>query len=156
MPLTTQQMANVGSALPANQLNADAAQQISNAIGKITAGNMFGQAGTISGLADIHGWRVDRQNAPSGQINISIQRNNVGAPSTVASVFVPVRYNSAPPPPNAGQGERDRFQANMKELERTVRQGLEQSFMTYAAPLPAPTANTRIINRFEVTGNFSA
>lgn len=156
MPLTTIQMMDSGPALPANKLNSDAAQQISNAIGKITAGNMFGQVGGIKGLEDIYGWRVDRQNAPTGQINISIQRNNVDAPSTVASVFVPVRFNLAPPKPNAEQGEKDRFQARIKELERTVRRGLEQSFMSYAAPLPAPTPNTRIINRFEVTGDFSA
>jgi hypothetical protein len=157
MPLATEEVEDTGPALPANKMNTRAQQEVSYAIGKITAGNMFGKLGTISGLDDINGWRVDRQNAPSDTVNISIQRNGVPSPSTVATVFVPVEYNLSPPRDDADQGDKDRFQARIKELERTVRRGLEESFNTYRAPSSEPpTSNKRIINRFKVTGVFSA
>jgi len=156
MPLVTQQMPGTGPALGAALMPAHAGAEVSNAIGRITAGNMFGAPGGVPGLQNIFGWRVDRQNAPGGTVNLSIQRNGAAAPSTVASVFVPVRYNLAPPPPNAGQGAVDAFHARMRELERTVRRGLEESFVSYAPPAAPPHAGARVISRFEVDGNFSA
>ncbi len=157
MPLITNQRPGLpGPALPANQLGANAAHEISNAIGRITAANMFGGVGGIPGLQNIFGWRVDRQNAPGNFINISVQRNNVGAPSTIASVFVPIAYNQAPPGVNAGPGAMVGYQARMRELERAIRRGLEQSFASYAAPAAPPNANARSIHRFEVNGNFSS
>ncbi|HEY0036699.1 MAG TPA: hypothetical protein VGB66_08435 [Longimicrobium sp.] len=155
MPLTTD-AAGTGPSLAANLLPGAAAGQISNAIGRITAGDIFGPVGGIPGLQNLNGWRVDRQNAPPNTVNLSVQRNDVGAPSTVASVFVDARYNIAPPPPNAGPGPLDAYRARMRELERTVRRGLEQSFASYAAPVPAPTPNAPIIQRFQVAGVFSA
>ncbi|HEU4562257.1 MAG TPA: hypothetical protein VFS20_30790 [Longimicrobium sp.] len=149
-------MLGTGPALPANHMPAHAATEVSNAIGRITAGNMFGPPGGIPGLQHIFGWRVDRQNAPGNTINLSVQRNGIGAPSTVASVFVPTRYNLAPPPPHADPGAVDAFHARMRELERAVRRGLEESFVSYAAPAAPPHAHARVISRFEVTGDFSA
>jgi hypothetical protein len=156
MALTTQPLSGTGPALPANRLPANAAQQISNAIGLITAAHLFGGLGGIPGLQNIFGWRVDRQNAPGNAVNISVQRNGENAPSTVASVFVPQVYNLAPPAPNAGPGAMHGFQARMRELERAVRHGLEQSFATYAPPAAPPHPNARVIARFEVTGAFSS
>lgn len=155
MPLTTQAMAGTGPALPANLLGANAATGISNAIGRITAGNMFGAVGGIHGLQDIFGWRVDRQNGPGGVVNISIQRNGVGAPSTVASVFVSGNYNQAGPGANAGAGAQVAYAARLRELERAVRRGLEQSFASYTVPLAPPNANARVITRYQVNGQFS-
>jgi hypothetical protein len=151
-----------GPALPANLLGANAATEISNAIGKITAGNMFGQVGGIPGLGNIFNWRVDRQNAPVGFINVSVQRNGVGAPSTIASVFVPDVYNSAVPGPQLGAAALAQYNARSRDLERAVRRGLEQSFATYALPAGAPQMlggavnNARTISRFEVHGVFSS
>jgi len=148
-------MAGTGPALPANAMPAHAGAEVSNAIGRITPGNMFGAPGGVPGLQDIYGWRVDRQNAPANTINLSVQRNGGGAPNTVASVFVPTRYNLAPPPPHAGAGAQNAFNARMAELKRAVRRGLEESFASYAAPAAPPHPNARVISRFEVTGNFS-
>lgn len=151
-----------GPALPVNQLGANASAGISNAIGRVTAGNMFGTPGTIPGLGDIFGWRVDRQNAPGGFINVSIQRNGVGAPSTVASVFVPGSYNTAAPGAHIGPAAMVQYTAHNRELERAVRRGLEESFATYALPLGAPPMlggkpnNSRSISRYEVYGSFSS
>jgi hypothetical protein len=151
-----------GPALPANLLGANAGTEISNAIGRVTAGNMFGAPGGIPGLGNIYGWRVDRQNAPGGFINVSIQRNGVGAPSTIASVFVPGAYNAAAPGAHLGAGALVQYNARNRELERAVRRGLEQSFATYALPAGAPAMlggavnNARAITRFEVHGAFSS
>jgi len=151
-----------GPALPANLLGANAATEISNAIGKITAGNMFGQVGGIPGLGNIFNWRVDRQNAPVGFINVSVQRNGVGAPSTIASVFVPGAYNAAAPGAHLGAAALTQYNARNRELERAVRRGLELSFATYALPAgQAPVQggapnNARAISRYEVHGAFSS
>ncbi|NES92027.1 MULTISPECIES: hypothetical protein [Okeania] len=40
-------------------------------------------------IGDVFGWRVDRQNPPANFMNISVQRNGISPPSTVATVFVP-------------------------------------------------------------------
>ncbi len=164
MPLMTQQWAGgAGPALPANLMVANAGAQISNAIGMITAANMFGAVGGIPALQNIFNWRVDRQNAPGGFVNISVQRNGVPAPSTVASVFVPGTYTigRSGPPARAGGAQRS-TRPVAGELERAVRHGLEQSFATYGLPLGAPPMmagqpnNNRSISRFEVTGTFSS
>jgi len=147
---------DTGPALPVNALPGGAAAEISNAIGQINIGNMFGGVGGVPGLGNIYGWRVDRQNAPSNLINLSVQRNGVGAPSTVASVFVPTAYNVAPPGVNAGAAAQQGYAAAMRELERAVRSGLEQSFASYQAPQPAPGPAARIITRFQVGGTFSS
>ena len=49
-------------------------------------------------IPNVFGWRVDRQNPPPDHVNISVQRNGIGAPSTISSVFVPTALNVAPPP----------------------------------------------------------
>lgn len=144
-----------GPALAANHANANTAREVANAIGMISRANMFGAVGGIPGLQAVNGWRVDRQNAPGGFINISVQRNGVPAPSTIASVFVPGAYNVAPPGVHATAGEVYAYGAKMRELERAVRRGLEASLASYAAPVPAALPNARVINRQEVWGNFS-
>jgi hypothetical protein len=123
---------------------------------------MFGAVGGIPGLGNIFGWRVDRQNAPGGFVNISVQRNGVGAPSTVASVMVPGNLNIAPPGAHLGAAATVQYNARIRELVRAVRRGLEESFATYALPAGAPPMmggapnQARTISRFEVHGNFSA
>ena len=157
MPLKTKKkVGETGPALPANTLPGTAQEEISNAIGLVTAANMFGRLGTISGLEDIYGWRVDRQNAPGDMINISVQRNDVGAPSTVASVFVPTKYLLAPPTVGAKDSVKQGYKARQRELERAVRRGLEDSFGSYEAPKNPPNVNARIIYRYEVSGEFSS
>lgn len=151
-----------GPALPANQLGANAGAEISNAIGQVTAGNMWGGIGTLAGLGNIFAWRVDRQMAPANFINISVQRNGVGAPSTIASVFVPTIYNLAVPGVHLGGAATLQYNARIRELERAVRRGMEASFATYALPAGAPAMlggapnHARCISRFEVHGNFSS
>lgn len=60
-----------------------------------------------------------------------------------------------------GPGAATAHKARMRELERAVRRALEQSFATYALPPGAPAMiggvpnPARVINRFEVWGNFS-
>lgn len=156
MPLGTRQRGVPGPALPGNLLGAAAPQEVSNAIGRLNAGNLFGGVGGIAGLQDIFGWRVDRQNAPGGFVNISVQRNGEDAPSTVASVFVPVALNIARPGVNATAGEQAAYRARLRELERAVRRGLEMSFASMATPAGGGQPNARVISRYEVHGAFSA
>jgi hypothetical protein len=107
---------------------------------------MFGAPGTF--IANVFNWRVDRENAPGGQVNVSVQRNNVGAPSAVASVFVPAVLNVAPGP-NAAVNH-----ARARELERAVRRGLELSFASHIPAPPPPGAY--VITRYIVNGAYSA
>jgi len=164
MPLATRVFAGgAGPALAANLLGARAAAEISNAIGQVTAGNMFGLPGGIPGLQNIFGWRVDRQNAPGGFINVSVQRNGVtGQPSSIASVFVPGAYNIGVPGAHLGPAALVQYNARKRELERAVRRGLEQSFASYALPLgqqplqAGQPNNARAVSRYEVHGTFSS
>lgn len=138
---------STGPALP--NLPANAGQQISNAIGQLQTNDMFGAPGP-TGVQNVFGWRIDRQNAPGNFVNLSVQRNGVvGAPSTVASVFVPVALHKGPGP---GGPAAEPFHAQMSELIRNVRRGLEESFATYG---PTPHGGA-IITRKQVTGEFSA
>lgn len=148
MPLNVAAIVGAGAtgpALPA-PLPPNAAAEVSNAIGQVTAGNMFGLPGTF--IPNVFGWRVDRQNAAAGFVNVSVQRNNVGAPSTVASVMVPSALNVAP-----GRNAAVNL-ARQRELERTVRRGLEQSFASHAVG-PNPPGGY-VITRFQVGGAYSA
>jgi len=123
--------------------------EIQNAIGSATSIDFFGQPGPTS-VVNVHGWRIDRQNAPAGYSNVSVQRNGAPAPSTVASVFVPDNLNIAPGP---GGPTAQPFAARIAELERAVRRGLEESLATWVAAAPGQPAH---ITRKMVTGTFSA
>ncbi len=149
MPFTVNAATGASTTGPAwkGPLPGAAAQQISNIVGTITASVVFGQPKSHI-VPDMFGWRVDRQNAPSGEVNISVQRNDVPSPSTIASVFIPGTLNVAP------AANPVTSQARNKELERALRKGLEQSFRSYAAA-PAPP-NSFVITRFRVSGNYSS
>ncbi|MGQ5524483.1 hypothetical protein ACUHMQ_14655 [Chitinimonas sp. PSY-7] len=133
-----------GPALPTLPPAAQAG--VSNAIGELQANQLFGLPGPTN-VTGTYGWRIDRQNAPAGFVNLSVQRNGVGAPSTVASVFLPTTFNIAPGP---GGPAAQPFASRISELLRAVRRGLEESFATYVAGPPAQ------ITRKEITGNFSS
>jgi hypothetical protein len=120
----------------------------SNAIAAVTAGNMFG-GHPATFVANVMGWRCDRQNPPANHVNVSIQRNNIGAPSTVASVFVPTALNIGP------HAQAAVTLARQRELERVTRRGLELSLASRAANPLNPPGGT-IITRYIVTGNYSA
>jgi predicted sugar kinase len=82
---------------------------------------------------------------PCGVV-VTVQRNGVGAPSSAASWRnALVQYN-----------------ARIRELERVVRRGLEQSYQTYALTAGAHAIqggqpnNARSIDRREVFGVFSS
>jgi hypothetical protein len=126
-------------------LPANAAQQVSNIVGTITASVVFGQPKSHI-VPDMFGWRVDRQNAPSGEVNISVQRNDVPSPSTVASVFIPGTLNVAP------GTNMVTTQARSRELARALRDGLERSSASRAAALAPP--NSFVITRFRVSGTY--
>lgn len=153
MPLQTQNWNNpagappTGPAWPTNP-NVHLTE-IQNAIGAATAVDFFGALGPTS-VVNVHGWRIDRQNAPAGFTNVSVQRNGVPAPSTVATVFVPANLNIAPGP---GGPAAQPFAARVAELERAVRRGLEESLATWVAAVPGQPAH---ITRRVVTGAFSA
>lgn len=129
------------------------AAQVSNAIGQLDAVQIFGAPGPTN-VVNVFNWRIDRQNAGPNFVNLSVQRNNVDAPSTVASVFVPTNLNIAPPGPAAGAGAAAAHAARIAELLRNVRRGLEESLATRVAA--AGGAPGMVINRAEVTGAYSA
>lgn len=64
-------------------------------IWKVDVSGLKGGLGTITTQATKQdsslGWRVDRQNPPSGYVNIQVQKNGADNPSTVACVLVPTR-----------------------------------------------------------------
>ena len=72
----------------------------------------------------------------------------MGAPSAVASVFVPTALNIAPGP---GGLAAQPFAAQMNEPLRAARRGLEESFASYAVA----AGNTATIDRRQVAGAFS-
>lgn len=137
-----------GPALPA--LPGGAAAQVSNAIGQLQSNSIFGTPGPTN-VTNVFNWRIDRQNAPAGYVNVSVQRNGAGAPSTVASVFVPTSLNIAPGP---GGPTAQPFAARVAELLRAVRRGLEESFASHNNP-GGPGAVATVMRR-EVTGGFSS
>jgi hypothetical protein len=146
-----------GPAFP--QLPAAAARDVPFAISRLEHGDLFGKVGGINRLQNERGgWRIDRQNAPSGYINISVQRNGADSPSTVASVFIPDGLNISAPRPGTDQTA---YLARVRELQRQARHGLENSFASF---LVTATANhrgvviptTARITRFQVFGNFSS
>jgi hypothetical protein len=119
-----------------------------SAIGHINAANIFGpHPATI--VPDIQGWRVDRQAPPPNHVNLSVQRNGVGAPSTVATVFVPTRLNIAPP--HGGVND-PVYRARIRELERVTRNGLEQSLASHQQVRD----HGWYIYRYQIQGDFSA
>ena len=156
MPLNTQNWVGAvghpqqGPSLP--ELPAGAAAEVTTPIGQLQTKQIFCAPGATN-VANVFNWRIDRQNAPAGFVNISVQQNGVGAPSTVASVFVPTALNIAPGP---GGPTANPFAARMKELARAVRRGLEESFATHAAVGAPPMPAAAVITRKEVTGAFSA
>ena len=125
---------------------------ITNAIARVTHANIFGSPGTVDKGTDI-GYRVDRQNSDGTCVNVSIQKNDVGAPSTVASVMVPTRYNLA----FTVGADRTIFDARNQELQRKVRQGLIDSMNTYAVvrTKKGDATTDRTIMRKGVAGEFS-
>lgn len=154
MALTTQNWA--GTAAHPQQgpalcpLPRNAGPEVSNAVGRLDSTHIFGQPGATN-VTNIFNWRIDRQNAPAGFVNVSVQRNGVGAPSTVASVFVPTNLNIAP---GQGGAAEQPHAARIHELLRAVRRGLEESFATHMVVDGKPPTAT--IVRRQVTGSFSA
>ena len=93
MALTVVAVTGTGATGPALAGNlANRHSEVSNAIGQLKANQIFG-GHPATMIANVFEWRVDRQTPPPNNVNISVQRNNVGAPSTVASVFVPTALN---------------------------------------------------------------
>jgi len=119
----------------------------------VDAGNYPGTIGTIAQNAD---WRVDRQSPPVGMINLQIQKNGVGNPSTIAACLVPNNLNpgsvNLPPGP-----VRDKAKARFTELTRAIHDGLRQSVGS-RRPSAAAQANQVLseIQTFKVTGSFSS
>jgi hypothetical protein len=140
---------NVGPALLVLPPNATA--DVSYAIGQINVTGFFG--GPTTGVVNVNGWRIDRQNATGGFVNLSVQRNGVPTPSTVATVFVPARLNIAP---SADGLMAQPHAARIKELERAVRRGLEESFATWVLVTVPGQGTAAQIMRREVAGTFSA
>ena len=122
-------------------------------IGQVDHANMFGgHPATFIPNSD-GGWRVDRQNPPEGYVNISVQRNGINPPSTIATVFVPVNLNIDPPLADASENMLHAYSARMRELDRVTRRGLEQSLASHRER--GNRTDWEII-RFEVIGDFSA
>lgn len=149
MPLVTVNWSGqeqTGSALPPDKLPANARAEVSNAIGQLQVDDIFGEQGP-TGVQDVYGWRIDRQNSPGDYVNLSVQRNRERAPSTVATVFVPGALNIAPP---QGGPFAPSFALRIAELLRAVRRGLEESFATYVV-----VPDGAQITRRRVDGKFS-
>ncbi len=133
-----------GRALPRLVAGAD----VHRAIASLRPEDLFGRPGPTS-VRDVGGWRIDRQDAPAGFTNLSVQRNGVGWPSTVASVFLPARLNIAPG--RDGPGGQP-FVARVRERERAVRRGLEESWASHTVDQKGGRA---WIVRKAVAGDFS-
>jgi hypothetical protein len=116
--------------------------EVHAAIAALDINDIFNRRGTI--VRDVRGWRIDIQNSSGEYINISVQRNSVGAPSTVASVMVPCLFR---PDTSSDKVVTD---ARSKELSRAVKKALIASLDTY---------NSRNgkgeITRKEIVGRFS-
>lgn len=117
--------------------------EVQAAIAKLDINDIFNSRGTI--VRDVRGWRIDIQNSSGTYINISVQRNYIHSPSTVASVMVPCRLR-----PDLSNDSIVR-NARTGELSRAIKRGLLESLETQTN---GPTG--WVINRKVVTGSFSA
>ena len=75
-------------------------------------------------------WRIDRQKPEPGEVsvNLQIQKNGVGRPSTISCVLVPWIYYQ---PDARGGSTHAQYTARTRELERVVRDALIQSAQTH-------------------------
>ena len=72
-------------------------QQLKELLYEIDVSGLKGNSGTIHDGIESQNtrekpdkpWRLDRQNPPSGFVNLQIQKNGVGNPSSVCGVLVP-------------------------------------------------------------------
>jgi hypothetical protein len=118
----------------------------------VNATNYSGGIGTIAQNAE---WRVDRQAPPPGKINLQIQKNGVGNPSSIACCILPANINcgNIHAPGAAGV----LANARASELTKAVHGALTRSVGSRRDD-PAAQANQVLkqIQAFEITGNFSA
>ena len=121
--------------------------ELGNITALLEAPLIFGNPGTICSTTN---WRIDRQPPAPGSVNLQIQRNNVGPPSTISCVLVPLRYYRANPN-QPGHHNQVRYDSQMAELIRIVRQGLVSSARTHRRT-PHRTFEIAV---YEITGEFS-
>jgi hypothetical protein len=86
------------------------------AISLVNAGNYHGPLGNIGHLG---GWRVDREPHPIDAMNLHLQKDGTGRPSTLGCLLVPVIYSGL----LAGPG----YEARFGELTTMIQQGLSRS-----------------------------
>jgi hypothetical protein len=118
----------------------------------VNATNYNGGIGTIAQNTD---WRVDRQAPPPGKINLQIQKNGVGNPSSIACALVP--DNLQPGNIHAPGATGVRANARASELTKAIHSALTQSVGS-RRDNPAAQQNQILkqIQTYEVTGSFSA
>jgi hypothetical protein len=155
MPLSVKARSGSAEAIPA-PLPKGFERVIANVNAK-TVGNLFGGLKSHV-VGDANGWRIDRQNPPSGYANVQVQHNGTDGKSTVACVLIPDKYNIAMPTgPDATKAKRQlEHGARLNELAKVIRDGLMRSAKSYKPNAVNPTSNPGAITAFEVTGDFSA
>jgi hypothetical protein len=109
---------------------------------------IFGDQGTICRTTN---WRIDRQPPPANAVNLQIQRNNVGPPSTMSCVLVPREYQRHNPSRQPDHPDQLRYDRQLAELIRVVRRTLIASAQTHRAT----GHQTFEIGVYRITGTYS-
>ncbi|MFK7945667.1 MAG: hypothetical protein AB8B85_22540 [Paracoccaceae bacterium] len=118
------------------------------AIAEVNAGICFGSLGTF--IHAVRGWRADRQPTPGAYVNIQMQRNGVGSPSTAAGVLVPNVLNSVGSVHTPDPAARLLNKAKFSELTNQIRAALFASAKTHKI-----VGGRATISLMELTGDFS-
>jgi hypothetical protein len=112
-------------------------RHLEDAIEQLKMTDIFRGIGKTS-VKNVHGLHIDRQPSPPDYVNLSVQRNGPLNPSTIATVFVPVKYN-VPELQDA---------ACMGEFLQAVRHGLVKSYESFSV-------EDEEITRFVIIGTLS-
>ena len=123
-----------------------------HAITLVDASNYIGRPGTIGRS---NGWRADRQRPMPKHINLQIQKDNVGAPSSIAVVLVPKDLaGQVGALVSTSQAVKTSATARFGELTRAIHKGLNESLKSRR--LKPGTTNKWEMKVFEVYGTFSS
>ena len=125
-----------------------------DAISHANAGNYSGGIGTIYTAGN---WRVDRQAPTATHDNIQIQRNGVGAPSSIACLLIPTALSAQVGGIHAPGEAGLRARARYAELTRAIHAGLNLSLRTrYLRPAGPGQPAAWVVHVFVLSGTFSS
>lgn len=118
----------------------------------LDAGNYAAAPGQIGTIVRSEEWRADRQRGMADYVNIQIQRQGVGAPSTVACLLVPRNLQQFRPKEMAPPGRAPSAENRFRELTHAIQTGL---ILSHQSLRPAGRGNERVESVLKLSGDFA-